>query len=84
MVLDAAEAAARRLCEGDDREACIDCLFQSILSKEPTKDERNEFIDFVAKTEKRLIDQGDPAPTRRTWSLVCQAMFSLSRFQFLE
>lgn len=84
MVMDAAEAAAKRLCQDGDAGMVMDRLCRTILSKPPTIEERNHFVSFVTLTKQRLVNEGDPEPAHRTWSLVCHALFSLSRFQFLE
>ncbi len=87
MVMDAAESLARRIL-ADDRipasGARIDRMFDLILNTPPTDEERDAFLDFVQKSEKRLTEEGGTEPAIRAWSMACHAMFSTSRFQFLE
>ncbi len=87
MVMDAAESLARRIL-ADNRipapGARIDKMFDLILNTPPTDDEREAFLAFVQKSEKRLTEEGGTEPAVRAWSMACHAMFSMSRFQFLE
>lgn len=87
MVMDAAESLARRIL-ADNRipapGARIDKMFDLILNTPPTDDEREAFLAFVQKSEKRLTEEGGTEPAIRAWSMACHAMFSMSRFQFLE
>ncbi len=87
MIMDLAVATAQRhwITDGSDGNIFrLDRLFELILNNHPTEEERAELLSFISNTEKRLIDEGDTDPTLRAWSIACHAMFSLSRFQFLE
>ena len=87
MVMDAAEATARRLLAGDKTgrpEALVDELFALILNVLPTDQERHELLELVRQAENHLNVQGDAEPAIRAWAMACHAVFALSRFQFLE
>lgn len=87
MVMDAAEATARRILADDmssNNDARLDRMFELILNVRPTVEERNELLTFIQRTKQRLIDEGESEPDIRAWSMACHAVFSLSRFQFLE
>ena len=87
MVMDAAEATARRLHAGaGSREPgeLVETLFTLVLNVVPTEAERDEVLGFVQAAENRLTVEGDAEPTIRAWAMACHALFALSRFQFLE
>jgi hypothetical protein len=87
MVMDAADALARRImADGalNSPIARIDRMFDLILNAPPTDAERESFLAFVETAEKRLTEAGIPEPAIRAWSMACQAIFSSSRFQFLD
>lgn len=87
MVMEAAEATAKRLLSGDQASedgGRIDKMFELILAITPTEEERSVLLTFVRQTKSQLTSDGDPEPTTRAWSLACHALFALSRFQFLE
>ncbi|MGK0189406.1 MAG: hypothetical protein ACI9R3_005223 [Verrucomicrobiales bacterium] len=85
MVMAAAEATARDLlAEPLVEEARIDRMFHRILGLSPGEDEKAELLDFVQSTHSRLADEGDSESELRAWSMACHALFSTSRFQFLE
>ena len=62
----------------------IDRMFDLILNAPPTDAERETFLAFVENSEKRLTEAGNTEPAIRAWSMACQAIFSSSRFQFLD
>lgn len=82
-VMDLAEATARQHL-GIRLESRGDRLFERILCTSPSGEERSELLDFARRTQDRLAQNGDPEPELRAWSMVCHALFSMSRFQFLE
>ena len=87
IVMDAADATARRiLADGtlNSPNTRIDRMFDLILNAPPTGAERERFLAFVENSEKRLTEAGDTDPAIRAWSMACQAIFSSSRFQFLD
>lgn len=87
MVMDAAETLARRILANDRihaADARIDGMFDLILNTSPTDEERDTFLSFVQKSEKRLTEENVMEPAVRAWSMACHAIFSMSRFQFLE
>jgi hypothetical protein len=85
MIMDSADAMARRLLdERHDDASRINGMFALTLGTRPTSEERDEFLAFVDETQNRLVDEGTEEPTHRAWSSACHAIFSMSRFQFLE
>ncbi|MGI8605398.1 MAG: DUF1549 and DUF1553 domain-containing protein [Verrucomicrobiales bacterium] len=87
MIMNAADAMARRILAdaADDPAATrIDRMFELVLNVAPTDVERETFLAFVENSEKRLTESGTTEPAIRAWSMACQALFSLSRFQFLD
>ena len=92
-VMDAAEATARRLLKDSSvavvdtagrMDACLNGLFELLLSSQPTEEERQDLQAYIAATEQRLKDRGEPDAEVRAWTIVCQALFASSRFQVLE
>ena len=85
MVMDAAEATARSLLsEQSPDERKIEKMFHQIFGVSPGSEERRELLAFVNNTRERLHGEGEEQPELRAWALACHAMFSTSRFQFLE
>jgi len=87
MVMDAADALARRIMTDGTLKspnARIDRMFDLTLNAPTTDAERERFLAFVENSEKRLTDAGNAEPAIRAWSMACQAIFSSSRFQFLD
>lgn len=86
-VMDASDALARRLLADAGTGATdtrIRQLFEWTLGGPPTADELEAFRAGVADFEQRVAARGDSEPPVRVWSLACQAVFALSRFQFLD
>jgi hypothetical protein len=86
-VVGAAQSLARRLlaegAPGDDSKR-VDMLFEWLLGTAPTSEERRELLTFVDRLTNRFSGEGVEDPSLRAWSIACHAMFSTSRFQFLE
>ena len=85
-VMDAAENVARHLMPdaSNDEKAAVDKMFELLLNKPPTDDERRELLTFIHQTQKRLSDEGDKDAALRAWSMACHAIFASSRLQLLE
>ena len=79
-----AEATARRHLSFTDEGKRLNRLYEVILNSRPTTGEKAELLAFVRKTNDRLTEEGEPEPAMQAWSLLCHAMFSMSRFQYLE
>jgi hypothetical protein len=99
LVMDAAQAAARRLLaspasngsgepidSADPRgtEATVDSMFELLTSASATVDERSEMLAFIRDMTQRLTADGEPDADLRAWAMACQALFASSRFQILE
>jgi sulfur carrier protein ThiS len=86
-VMAAAEATARRLLANKStggQEAVVDRMFELVLSKRATEEDRIELLAFIGETEKRLTEEGETDADLRAWSIACHALFASSRFQILE
>lgn len=87
MVMDAAEATARRVLSdtsAGDTGARIDHMFDLILHAAPTDGERDAIEQFLQQTTQQLESAGNENPELDAWAAVCQALFASSRFQYLE
>jgi hypothetical protein len=85
MVLELSEKTVRRVCDGiSSTEGRLNALFETVFNCLPRESEKSEFLRFIETTERRLEAEGEPDPNHRVFSLVCQTMFSMSRFQFIE
>lgn len=86
-VMDAADAAARRLLQDtsdSDPGHRLDRLFELVLSTRPTDEERDDLLEYINETRNRLQPINDADATVQAWSMVCHALFASSRFQVLE
>jgi len=86
-VIDAADATAQRLLADEasvPENLRIDRLFERILNVAPTDEERRLLRTFVHSTTDLRAGEGDAQAEFRAWSMACHALFSSSRFQFLE
>ena len=86
MVTDAADALAKRLLADDATadDMRIDFMFALMFSAKPTQKEKSELLTFIRDAERRLSDASHAEPKFGAWSMACHAMFSTSRFQFLD
>lgn len=83
LVMDAAEATARRLLASRGRpEALADRLYQWACGVAATDEERQGLVRLVALAERSMPDAEDAS--LRAWTLACHAVFASSRFQILE
>jgi hypothetical protein len=83
MVMGAAEAAAKSLISREGGPE-IEEVFEQILGTLPTPEEKLQIADFVLGTAARLTREGKPDPLLQAWAMACQALFSSSRFQFID
>lgn len=83
LVMGAAEAAARKYLSRDEGPK-IEEVFERILGTPPTPEEKLQIADFILGTAARLTREGKPDPLQQAWAMACQALFSSSRFQFLD
>ena len=86
-MIDAADALARRLltapdAAGDDARA--DRLFLLLFNTPPDGAERAELLTYIHERASELESEGDAEPQLHAWSAAAHAMFSTSRFQFLD
>ena len=87
LVMGAAEATARRILSRNARaepQARIDQLYELVLGKPATAEDRERMLAFICATNRRLTAEGDPNAEQRAWSIACHALFASSRFQILE
>ena len=86
-VLKAADALAARLLSspGDlDDAGRIDRLFLLLFNAPPDEWERASILTFIKDRQTQLEAAGDADPKLHAWSAAAHAMFSTSRFQFLD
>ena len=87
MVLDAAGAAAKRILAeesaGGDAER-IDRLSERMFGVVVPANEREDLLAFIAESESRLKKEGEEHPKLQAWTMASHAMFSMSRFQFID
>lgn len=83
MVMGAAEAAAKSFISRGGGPK-IEEVFEQILGTLPTPEEQLQIADFVLGTAARLTREGKPDPLLQAWAMACQALFSSSRFQFID
>jgi hypothetical protein len=87
LVMTAAEATARRtITETASRplDAKIDRMFQLIMSRPPTDNERQTVQAYMQRLMSSLNASGESEPELKAVTLACHALFASSRFQFLE
>lgn len=87
MVMDAAEATARRILADASRgefHARIERMFELLFHAAPTDDERHAIEGFLQQTTQRFQSDGKEDPELHAWAILCHALFASSRFQYLE
>lgn len=87
LVMTAAEATARRtIMELAARplDAKVDRMFQLIMSRPPTDNERQTVQGYIQRSMSSLNASGESEPELKAVTLACHALFASSRFQFLE
>ena len=85
MVLELSEKTVRRVCDDiSSAEGKLNALFETVFHCLPSETEKREFLRFVERTERSLRAGGESDPNHRAFTLVCQTMFSMSRFQFID
>ena len=85
LVLELAEAMVRRHWQDEDSdEARLGRLYRALFAAEPGVDEKRAVLSYVAEAEASLRSEGEAEAAVKAWSLVCQALFAESRFQYLD
>lgn len=89
MVMDAAQATAKRLLESLPAASdgqMIDALYREVFASAPLEAERVAIVEFLHDIRGSSDIQASPVADQplKCWTMVCQAMFAMSRFQFLE
>lgn len=85
LVLELAEATVRRYWQNaDSPEARLTRLYRAVFAADPTRDEQQMILTYVGETEARLRAAGEDEASVHAWTLVCQALFADSRFQYLD
>ena len=88
LVSELSEKTVRRVgLDSVSAKGKLNALYEAIFSRGPTEEEVEEFLSFVKTAEKALASEAaeeEADPSIRAWSLVCQAMFATSRFQYLD
>ena len=96
VIMDAAAAVARRVTASpvsSDTDK-IGMMFELVLNRGPTEDERGALLGFLQQTEQGLAESSggegragenwEAEASSRAWSIACHALFATSRFQFLD
>ena len=86
-VIGAADALAGLLLatgDGAADAARADLLFLRVFNAPPDDAERAEILTYIHEREAELQAAGDTEPRLHAWSAAAHAMFSTSRFQFLD
>jgi cytochrome c553 len=84
----AAEARAwseRLLKEASTGDARVGMMYMEALGRQPTADERDEALRFVAVQEEQYRKQESPAAAAAlAWADLCHVVFNLKEFVFIE
>lgn len=83
MVMDLSKETARRFLK-ENASIRLHRLYETMFHQTPHETELKAFQDFVTKTQKQMEQDGMDQPELEAWSSLCHAMFSMSRFQFLD
>ena len=83
MVMDLAKETAQIALSGTSEDP-LGNVFESICNRAPGSDEREQLLNYLTMTQERLTQDQVEDAKLRSWSMLCHAIFSLSRFQFLE
>jgi hypothetical protein len=83
MVMDLAKETAQIALSGTSEDP-LGNVFESICNRAPGSDEREQLLNYLTMTQERLTQDQVEDAELRSWSMLCHAIFSLSRFQFLE
>jgi hypothetical protein len=83
MVMELAEDTARRAIS-TPRAGRLDRVFESICNREPNTTERKKLLTFLDSAQEQLQEEQVEGKELKSWSMLCHAIFSLSRFHFIE
>ena len=83
MVMDLSKAAAQRFLK-EEASTRLNRLYETMFQRTPVESELKPFQDFINQTQTRLESDEAENPELEAWSALCHAMFSMSRFQFLD
>jgi hypothetical protein len=83
MVMDLSKATAQLFLK-EVASTRLSHLYEAMFQRTAAEGELKPFLDFIRQTQKRLERDGSENPELEAWSALCHAMFSMSRFQFLD
>lgn len=83
MVMDLSKTTAERFLNMDVSNR-LNCLYENMFQQTPSENDLESFQTFLNKTQKQLEQAGVEHSELEAWSVLCHAMFSMSRFQFLD
>lgn len=83
MVMDLSKAAARRFLKEEASTRLIR-LYETMFQRMPVESDLEPFQAFIKQTQTQLESDDSENPELEAWSALCHAMFSMSRFQFLD
>jgi len=90
LILDAAAATAKSLLDGKqdtDGSEQVKRVFELILNRRPTQPEIRQSLALLAETLATRSDPAEPAASAsrvEAWSVLCQALFCSTQFQFVD
>ena len=82
-VMDLAESAAKRALS-IPIERRLDLTVEHILNRGPSSVERKQLLAFLSTSQDQLHQENEEEIELKSWTMLCHAMFSTSRFHFLE
>jgi hypothetical protein len=83
MVMDLSKATAQLFLK-EVASTRLSHLYEAMFQRTAAEGELKPFLDFIRQTQKQLERDGSENPELEAWSALCHAMFSMSRFQFLD
>ncbi|MDA0752199.1 MAG: DUF1549 and DUF1553 domain-containing protein [Verrucomicrobia bacterium] len=83
MVMDLSKATAQRFLM-EEASTRLSQLYETMFQRTAVEAELKPFQDFIMQTQKQLERDGAKNPELEAWSALCHAMFSMSRFHFLD
>ncbi|MEQ8785302.1 MAG: DUF1553 domain-containing protein [Pirellulaceae bacterium] len=79
-LIEQATHLATELQREDDDARRVDAAYRRILCREPTSDEREQALAFLASERDQSPDDQPP----RAWIVFCQTLFASAEFRYLE
>jgi hypothetical protein len=84
FIRELAEHFARRVAVSGDESASIDRAYQVALSRPPTAEELRDARGFLNSQRALRRSHGEPEPDAKAFADLCQILFGLNEFIFIE